>query len=128
MAIFWSSVIFGVVHLANIFVASPGAVLLQIGYSALIGGLCCMVLLETGNIWLCAIIHALYNFGGGVVSRLGGGTIWTPAEVALTAILGALVAIFSVWRFLTMPLERAEELFIRSITEKTQKKEEYDNI
>ena len=122
MAIFWSSVIFGIVHLSNIFVASPGAVLLQMGYSALIGGLCCMVLLETGNIWLCVIIHALYNFAGGVVGRLGSGTIWTSEEVALTAILGVLVAIFSVWRFLTMPIERADQLF------KKEKKENYDNI
>ena len=122
MAIFWSSVIFGIVHLSNIFVASPGAVLLQMGYSALIGGLCCMVLLETGNIWLCVITHALYNFAGGVVGRLGSGTIWTSEEVALTAILGVLVAIFSVWRFLTMPIERADQLF------KKEKKENYDNI
>ena len=125
MAIFWSSVIFGVVHLVNIFISSPGAVLLQIGYSALIGGLCCMVLLETGNIWLCAVIHALYNFGGGVVSRLGSGTIWTEREILLTAIIGVAVAVFSVVRFLTMPLERANELFTN---DKKQKKENYGDI
>jgi membrane protease YdiL (CAAX protease family) len=125
MAIFWSSVIFGIVHLINIFVSSPGAVLLQIGYSALIGGLCCMVLLETGNIWLCAVIHGLYNFGGGIVSRLGNGTIWTAQEVAFTAIIGVAVAVFSVIRFLTMPLELADELFLNN---KKHKKENYDNV
>ena len=122
MAIFWSSVIFGAVHLVNIFVASPGAVLLQIGYSALIGGMCCMVLLETGNIWLCVLTHALYNFAGGVVGQLGGGTIWTGEEIALTALVGVAVAVFSVWRFMTMPLENAEQLF-----EKEKKKND-DNV
>lgn len=111
MAIFWSSVLFGIVHIANIFISSPGAVLLQIGYSALIGGLCCLVLLETGNIWICVFVHALYNFAGGVVPRLGTGTIWTGPEVALTAVLGVLVAVYSVYRFLTMPLSSAENLF-----------------
>ena len=111
MAIFWSSVIFGAVHLVNIFISSPGAVLLQIGYSALIGGLCCLVLLETGNIWMCVIVHALYNFAGGVVPRLGEGEIWTAPEVAITAIIGVIVAALSVWRFLTMPLSCADDLF-----------------
>lgn len=125
MAIFWSSVIFGAVHLVNIFVSSPGAVFLQIGYSALIGALCSMVLLETGNIWICVIVHALYNFAGGVVPRLGDGVIWTAPEVAVTAVLGVLAAIISVWRFFKLPLERTEELFIK--TNKNEKEKD-DNI
>ena len=111
MAIFWSSVVFGAVHLVNIFTASPGAVILQIGYSALIGALCCTVLLETGNIWLCVFTHALYNFAGGVIPTFGEGTIWTGPEIAITAIVGVAVAVYSVVRFIKMPIERAEELF-----------------
>lgn len=113
MSIFWSSVIFGAVHLVNIFVSSPIAVLLQIGYSALIGALCCVVLLETGNIWMCVFIHALYNFAGGVVPRLGTGTVWTAEEIAFTAIVGVIVAALCVWRFFVMPIERADELFTK---------------
>ena len=119
MAIFWSSVVFGAVHLVNIFTASPGAVILQIGYSALIGALCCTVLLETGNIWLCVFIHALYNFAGGVIPAFGAGTIWTAPEIAITAVVGVAVALYSVIRFIKMPTERAEELF--------QKKEQIIN-
>lgn len=111
MAIFWSSVIFGAVHLVNVFTASPGAVLLQIGYSALIGAMCCTILLETGNIWLCVLMHALYNFAGGVVPAFGEGTIWTAPEIALTAVVGVAVVIYSVIRFIKMPNERAKELF-----------------
>jgi hypothetical protein len=112
MAIFWSSVVFGAVHLVNIFTASPGAVILQIGYSALIGALCCTVLLETGNMWLCVFTHALYNFAGGVIPAFGEGTIWTAPEIAITAVVGVAVAIYSVIRFIKMPTERAEELFL----------------
>ena len=111
MAIFWSSVVFGVVHLVNIFTSSPGAVIMQIGYSSLIGALCCTILLETGNIWLCVFTHALYNFAGGVIPAFGEGTIWTGPEIAITAIVGVAVAIYSVVRFIKMPTERAEELF-----------------
>ena len=111
MAIFWSSVVFGAIHLVNIFTSSPIAVLLQIGYSALIGGMCCMVLLETGNIWVCALIHAIYNFCGGVVPRLGEGVIWTAPEVALTAVLAVVVIVYCVYRFVTMPLDNAKNLF-----------------
>ena len=118
MAIFWSSIIFGIVHLANIFFASPGAVFLQIGYSALIGALCCIVLLETGNIWLCVFTHALYNFAGGVVPRLGQGRIWTSEEIAFTAVIGVAVAFICIWRFFVMPVERAEELFVENEEEK----------
>ena len=112
MAIFWSSVVFGAVHLVNLFTSSPVAVLLQIGYSALIGGLCSLVLLETGSVWACVLVHAVYNFSGGVVPRLGEGTIWTAPEVALTAILAVIVIVYCVWRFVTMPQDSAKNLFL----------------
>ena len=112
MAIFWSSVVFGAVHLVNIFTSSPGAVILQIGYSALIGGLCSLVLLETGSVWACVLVHAVYNFSGGVVPRLGEGTIWTAPEVALTAVLAVIVIVYCVWRFVTMPQDSAKNLFL----------------
>ena len=111
MAIFWSSVIFGVVHLVNMFTSSPAAVLLQTGYSALIGGLCCLVLLETKNLWLCVFIHSLYNFAGGIVPRFGGGQIWTAQEIAITAIVGVAVAIYAVVRFIKMPIVSVGNLF-----------------
>ena len=112
MAIFWSSVIFGAVHLVNIFTSSPGAVLLQIGYSSLIGAMCSLVLLETKNIWLCVFVHALYNFAGGFIPRFGNGVIWTGGEIVLTSVIGIAVVIYSVWRFFfSMPLENAKDLF-----------------
>lgn len=87
-----SSAVFAAVHLVNLFSgASPAAVLLQTGYSFLIGGMCAVVLLKTRCIWICVFLHGLYNFGGSLVPTLGSGTIWNPVSVTITAVLGILV-------------------------------------
>ncbi len=97
--IFWSivisSAIFGIVHLMNIFVGSSFvAVILQIGYSFLIGGMCSVVLMKCGSLWHCILLHAVYNFCGGVVPRFGGGTIWDTPTVILTVLVSVAVAIY----------------------------------
>ena len=112
LAIFFSSVVFGAIHFVNVFFgASPASVILQIGYSALIGALCSMVLLLTGNIWLCVILHALYNFCGGLVDGYGVGTQWTSAEVIFTAIVAVIVAVYFLIVFLKMPTDLAKKIF-----------------
>ena len=75
--IFWttaaSCAVFGLVHLANLAVgANPGATLLQVGYSFLIGGMCAIVLLKTANIWYCVLLHFVYDLGGTIL-YVGGG-------------------------------------------------------
>ena len=94
--IFWSTVIssalFGGIHLFNLFLGGGiGGVLLQVGYSFLIGGMCSIVLLHTRSVWICAFIHALFDFGGSLTETLGEGRIWDPVTVVLTAVLGAAV-------------------------------------
>ena len=112
LAIFLSSVVFGIVHFVNIFFgASPISVLLQIGYSALIGALCSMVLLITGNIWLCVILHSTYNFCGGLIDGYGVGTQWTSAEIIFTAVVAVIVAVYFLILFLKMPKQYAGKLF-----------------
>jgi membrane protease YdiL (CAAX protease family) len=92
-AAFVSSAVFGLVHLVNLFSGvSPGAVLMQIGYSFLIGGMCACVLLATGNVWICAGIHAVYNFCGTILSRYGEGIRWDTVTVAETAVVGVIVS------------------------------------
>ena len=111
MSIFWSSVVFGLIHLVNLITDSPIAVILQIGYSALIGALCSLVLLATGNIWLCVLLHATYNFVGNVIPKLGEGTMWTAGQVICTAVVSVAVAAYCVWWFFCkMPAECAAEL------------------
>ena len=123
-AIFVSSAVFGLIHLVNVFFGgSLGASLLQVGYSALIGALCSMVLLLTGNIWLCVALHAIYNFCGGLVDRFGvvGSVQWTRAEIIFTAIVSVIVAAYFVVIFVRMPNSLADALFGR------KKEEELEN-
>lgn len=101
--VFWSivisSAIFAVVHIVNIFMgADPGATLLQIGYSFLIGGMCSVILVKTHNIWFCVILHAVYNFAGGIIPNCGGGIIWTLPEIVLTAVVAVAVAAYVIYR------------------------------
>lgn len=103
LAIVISSVIFGIIHALNIFTgANPGAVVLQIGYSFLIGGMCSVVLLKTSNIWYCVILHAVYNFAGGVVPNCGGGVIWDTPTVILTAVIAVIVAAYVIFLLFTI--------------------------
>lgn len=91
-----SSAVFGLVHLTNLFAgASVGATLLQVGYSFLIGGMCSIMLIKTQNVWYCVVFHAIYNFAGGVVPELGGGTLWTVPTVVLTAVVAVAVAVYT---------------------------------
>ena len=113
--IFWTTAVccavFGLVHLVNLFVgAAPGATLLQVGYSFLIGGMCSIVLLKTANIWYCVILHAVYDLGGTILF-LGGGLRWDPVTVIITAVLGVAVAVFMVISLLRIKPEEIERLF-----------------
>lgn len=117
LAIFLSSVVFGCIHIVNLFFGgSVGSVVLQIGYSALIGALCSMVLLLTGNIWLCVLLHAAYNFCGGIISDYGIGVQWTSAEIVFTAVVSVIVALYFVILFIKMPTSLAEDLFKNKVS------------
>lgn len=115
-SIFWATVIssatFGAVHLFNLFAGGGfGAVLLQVGYSFLIGGMCAIVLLYTRCIWLCVALHAIYDFCGYLIPTLGTGIIWDSATVVITTILGIFALIFMViWLSKITPL-RVSELY-----------------
>ena len=111
VAIALSSCVFGLVHLVNIFTSSFGAVIRQIGYSALIGALCSVVLLATKNIWLCVLCHAAYNFCGGLIDAFGAGQMWTVRQIAFTAVVAVIVTAYTVWLFFKLPLSNASELF-----------------
>ncbi len=115
VAILLSSVVFGLVHLVNLFETSPIAVLLQIGYSALIGALCSVVLLVTHNIWLCVLLHGLYNFAGNVIA-----VTWTNAQMIFTAAVAVPVTIYTVWLFFRIPVESVGLMFEQKAEEKIE--------
>ena len=104
-----SSAVFAAVHAVNL---ANGIlpVLMQIGYSFLIGGMCAVLLLKTRCIWFCVLIHALYNFGGTLVPTFGTGTVWDPVTVAVTAVLGFTILLYFLHLLNSISMEEAESI------------------
>ncbi len=113
LAIILSSVVFGVVHLVNLFAGgSLDGVIRQIGYSFLIGAMCSVVLIKTSNIWLCVILHAVYNFGGAVIEECGEGIIWDPFTVILTVSLAVAVTAYMTVVFFKIKSKEVDRLYV----------------
>lgn len=113
VSILLSSAVFGAVHLVNIFMgSSPAAVLLQIGYSFLIGAMCAVVLFKTANVWLCVLLHAVYDVGGNMVGKIATGHMWDTPTVVLTAVLAALTVAFYVAAFVRMKPEEVARIYV----------------
>lgn len=116
LSIVISGGVFGLVHLLNVFAgASIPATLLQIGYSFLIGAMCSVVLLRTKNIWLCVLLHAVYDFCGFLVPTLGEGKIWDTATVIITAVLSVAVCAYMIWLFATADVNDTEKIYQKKI-------------
>ena len=112
VAILLSSAVFGLIHLVNLFVgASPGDVFRQIGYSFLIGAMCAVVLFETRNLWLCVLLHALFDFCGHLVPTLGAGTWWDTPTVVVTVILAVATTVYMILKFARLDLDRVAEIY-----------------
>ena len=112
LAIIFSSAVFAVVHLLNIFAgASPVAVILQIGYSFLIGAMCAVILMKTSNIWLCVVTHAVFNFAGALIPNCGEGSIWEPFTVVITVIVSLIVTAFYTYNFFKIKREETDRIY-----------------
>ena len=72
-----STAIFSLFHITNLF-AGMGFldVLLQVGYTFLIGGMFAVMMLKTNNVWLCVIVHAIFDFGGLLTFEIADGNPW----------------------------------------------------
>ncbi len=112
ISILLSSVVFGLVHLLNLFQgSSPTAVFLQIGYSSLIGAMCAVMLLKTRNIWLPVFVHGLFNFCGALVPTCGYGQIWDTFTVVLTVILSGAVTLYMTAAFFKLDMSKTDEIY-----------------
>lgn len=112
-----SSVLFGVLHLSNLFGgAGIGDTLLQTVYSTLIGGLCAFVLLKTKNIVCPSLIHFLYNFCGLLFDGrvgLGNGIPYHLPTFILNVVVGLLVGITVVVSLFSYTDQERNELYER---------------
>ena len=110
LTVIGSSAAFGLVHLANLLEgAGIGATLLQVGYSFLIGGMCAVVLLKTGNLLYCILLHAVYDFGGRFLI-IGAGTLWDLPTVIWTAVLAVAVTVWLTVVFWRLDLTDGERI------------------
>ncbi len=121
MSIILTSAVFGLVHLVNLAMGAPPiAVIMQIGYSFLIGAMCSVVLFKTHNIWLCVLLHAVFDFGGKLIERLGAGKIWNTPTVIITAVLAVLTTAYLVWHFFRLDPESVGDMYPPRASEKTE--------
>ena len=96
-AILVNSAAFGLWHLVNLLGgAGVGATLMQVGYSFLFGAMLSCVLLRTGNIWTCVVLHTIFDFGGLLIVKLGEGVTQDWVFWLLTAVAGVLCAAHAV--------------------------------
>ena len=106
IAVLVSSAMFGALHLVNLLSGFNAGVFLQIGYSFLIGCMLAVCMFRGAGALYCAFVHALFNFGGNLVTAargLGFGSfadIWCWEEVVLTAVVGVAAVVYFVWSLL----------------------------
>jgi membrane protease YdiL (CAAX protease family) len=114
-SIVYSSLIFGGIHIVNLFAGSSIVpVIQQLGYSFLIGAMCAVALIITRNIWMSVMLHATFNFAGGLIPTLGSGNIWDTATIIITAVLAVIVTVYMVMLFLRIDLSHIDEFFTKN--------------
>ena len=88
-----SASIFSLFHLTNLIGgADIGYTLLQCVYTFLIGAMLTVTMLKLSNIWLCFVIHAIFDFGGLMIIYIGSGNPWDTVFWILTIVSGLLCA------------------------------------
>lgn len=126
--IFWSviisSALFGALHIVNIFAGAPAAVIMQIGYSFLVGAMCAVTMLLCRNVFLCALLHGAFNFCGLIADDLGTGQVWNGINISLTAAVGVAAVLYGVFLMLkAVRTDTAEKLFTDTRADDSEKVE-----
>lgn len=85
-AVVWSSVIFGVLHIGNVF-SNPIGTLIQILFATGIGILFAAVYLRTRNLWSCILAHAINDFCAAI------DTIYVPLQADIDTYNAALAEV-----------------------------------
>lgn len=82
-SLLFSSLVFSLAHAFSSL--SFGSVLMQVGYTFLLGLMLNFIIYKTNNIFYCILIHTIYNIGGYAI-----GTFVTRTSVSLLLIIGTL--------------------------------------
>lgn len=111
-SIIYSSLIFGGIHIVNLFAGSGIVpVIQQLGYSFLIGAMCAVALILTKNLWTSILLHACFNFAGGLIPTLGKGEIWDTPTIVITAVLAVIVTVYMVIVFINLDTSDIGDMF-----------------
>ena len=111
-----SSALFGIFHMVNlIYGASFGSVMLQVGYSTLVGCMCAFIIIKTHSIWLSVLVHAVFNFCGNIVPRLGEGKMLNAPQIIITVIISVLCAIYIVISLIKTDASDTDRLYRENI-------------
>jgi membrane protease YdiL (CAAX protease family) len=123
----YSSVIFGLAHLTNLFSgAGLPPTLLQVGYTTLTGGLFAFAFMKTKNVLFPACIHALYNFCGLILETpqklgLGTGIVFDTGTVIMMAIISVIIGVFVLYSLTKYPENERKTLYNRLFSDNTEK-------
>lgn len=104
-----STAIFALFHITNLFTGMGLLdVLLQVGYTFLIGGMFAVMMLKTNNVWLCVIVHTLFDFGGLLSIEIADGNPWDNRVFwILTIVCGILCAGHIIYSLINMERKHA---------------------
>lgn len=114
-AVVISSILFGMIHLLNLFAgAAIWPTMQQVGYSFLMGLLWAVVYLKTKNLWLSMGLHALYNMTGSYFVTLG--TVrgrYDMLTIIVTALFGVLGAIYYYRVIREVEVKETKKLYVK---------------
>lgn len=104
------SLIFSACHLVNAFSFNAGYLLMQLGYSFLIGLICCFSYYASKSLYMSIILHFIFDFGGlmtdyGVVC----GNIWDKASILTTVFLSVFTLFYGIVVFIKVYKEKENE-------------------
>ncbi len=111
-----TSVLFGGMHLFNLFFgAGVTATLLQVGYSVLTGGLFAVALIKTKSLLVPAVLHAVYNFCGLLLSPqgLGEGIVFDLGTYLTMGAIALLLGVYVLCLLLKYPENERKTLYTR---------------
>lgn len=67
--------------------------------------------MKTGNIWICILLHAIYNFGGSVIEDCGKGIIWDSVTVTVTAVIAVAATVYMVVMFFKIKRDEINRMY-----------------
>lgn len=104
------SLIFSACHLVNAFSFNVVYLLMQLGYSFLIGLICCFSYYASKSLYMPIILHFIFDFGGLMTDYgVACGNIWDKTSIITTVILSIFTVIYGIFVFIKFYKEKEYE-------------------